>query len=53
MIYIYSFFPEMSRCVKMNADGRYYTVGKQYFIETYTTIFEVAIKYKEVMGQFP
>ena len=43
----------MSRSVKRNADGRYYTVRKEYSIETYATIFKVAIKYKEVTGQFP
>ena len=40
----------MSRSVKRNADGRYYTVRKEYSIETYATIFKVAIKYKEVTG---
>ena len=34
----------MSRRVKRNANGRYYTVGKQYSIETYATIFKVAVK---------
>ena len=43
----------MSRSVKSNADGRYYTVEKEYYIETYATIFKVAIKYKEVTRQFP
>ena len=44
----------MSRRVKRNANGRYYTVGKQYFIETYTNIFQVGdVKYKEATGQFP
>ena len=43
----------MSCSVKRNANGRYYTVGKQYSIETYTAIFKVAIKYKKVTGRFP
>ena len=46
---MYRLFSEMSRSVKRNADWRYYTVGKQYSIETYATIFKVAIKYKEVI----
>ena len=50
---IYRLFSKISRSVKRNAEGRYYTVGKQYSIETYATIFKVVIKYKEVTGQFP
>ena len=37
----------MSLTVKRNATGRYYAVGKQYLLETYATIFKVAIKYKK------
>ena len=41
----------MSRRVKRNVNGRYYTVGKQYSIETYANIFQVTVKYKEATGQ--
>ena len=43
----------MSVNVKRNATGRYYAVGKQYSIETYATIFQVAIKYKKLTGRLP
>ena len=37
----------MSQFVKRNGKGRCYIVGKQYSGETYTTIFKIALEYKE------
>lgn len=43
----------MSKSVKRNNKGRYYTAGKRYSAETYASIFRVAIEYRKVVGVFP
>ena len=43
----------MSKSVKRNNKGRYYTAGKRYSAETYASIFKVAIEYRKVVGVFP
>ena len=43
----------MSKYVRKNSKGRYYTAGTQYSVETYTSIFKIALEYRNEVGVFP
>ena len=43
----------MSKYVKKNSKGRFYTAGRQYSGETYASIFKIALEYRNEVGVFP
>ena len=43
----------MSHHVKRSKEGRYYTSGKRYSVETYASIFKTLIEYKKMTGKYP